>query len=350
VYELASSRCVFTIDPEPGKQNGERWLLGNPYARDALLQTAQLLSPGAIGLPTHIGSLQRHAVGTNGHHATFGVTTGVFDVPSRTYSVSVKSVAADGTITEELEGYNGAVLDIKDDRPTAEELAMPDPRDERLLVEALRQHGTALHANVPHAGIALIPDLGKDAPAKRHARALPVLRRVGAALFDSTAASRLRVQWLPSGQPVLRNVPVEGAAISIAHDDLSLLVVVGIGPQGCDIEPVMARDMQAWHDVLGPACASLFDQLVAAGEEGSQAGTRVWAAREAAAKALGNASPQIAPVAQHDSAMLWSARCNGTTTHILTFPLQLTLGLERMVAVTVTPRDGTTDPESAPRA
>jgi hypothetical protein len=306
-----------------------------------LLQSAQLLSPGAIGLPTHIRSLQRYAVSISDHHPVFGVTTGAFAVPDRTYRVSVTSVAADGTVIEELDDYSGVVLDIRNDRPSAEDLAAPDARDQRLLADALRRHGPALNVIVPPAGIAWMPGLSQDTTAARHARAMPVLRRVGAAVVDSTAANLLRVQWLPSGRPVLRNVTVEGAAISIAHDDWSLLVIAGIGPQGCDLEPIMPRGTAAWHALLGAGCAPWFDRLVAAGEESSHAGTRVWAAREAAAKALGDAAPALALAAQQDGAMMWSARnSNSAVMHILTFPLQLTLGPERMVAVTVTPGAG----------
>ena len=91
------------------------------------------------------------------------------------------------------------------------------------------------------------------------------------ALFSLTSSPSRR----PDGKPDLGN----GTPVSIAHGgDLTLVVA---GSPGCDLEPVVSRDVQVWCDLLGTnafAVANVIAQET--GESLDMAATRLWTVKE----------------------------------------------------------------------
>src|SRR6185436_11242646 len=75
--------------------------------------------------------------------------------------------------------------------------------------------------------------------------------------------------------------------LSVSHDDSYCLCAVGAAPQGCDLAPVTARSDEEWRALLGDHRAAIRAALEARGDARDRAGTRTWAAVEAARKAIG---------------------------------------------------------------
>jgi enediyne polyketide synthase len=146
-----------------------------------------------------------------------------------------------------------------------------------------------------------------------------------------TADEQVQVEWLESGKPVLEGG--DGVDTSLAHDDGACLCVAGNWPQGCDLAPVTARTRESWLGLLGAEREHQVDALVAAGDSLDQAGTRIWAVVEAVRKASGAAPDELSVQDRKGDSVLFRS----SALHVLTFPLRLARGPERIVAVTVEP-------------
>lgn len=141
------------------------------------------------------------------------------------------------------------------------------------------------------------------------------------------------VGWLETGKPVVRTEAGE-VGVSLSHDDRVCLSVAGEGAQGCDLAPVTERTLEEWQALLGPNGASLLPRLTAdGGEPLDRAGTRVWAAAEALRKADDSLTRLALEVERRDGDSVLFR--DGAGRSVLTFPLQLTRGPERVVSVVV---------------
>lgn len=136
------------------------------------------------------------------------------------------------------------------------------------------------------------------------------------------------IEWEPSGRPVVTDR--EGIGVSVSHDDWAALAVAGEGDQGCDLAPVEPRPRERWVALVGTAREPLLDELVRGGDELDVAGTRLWAAVEAARKADA-AGHGVTLDRRAGEAVLFAAGAR----RVLTFPLRLASGPERIVALVV---------------
>lgn len=137
----------------------------------------------------------------------------------------------------------------------------------------------------------------------------------------------LRVEWLASGKPVVAGA--DDIGVSVAHDDWAAIAVAGAGEQGCDLAPVEPRPRKRWLGLLGAEREQLLEELIAGGDTLDVAGTRLWAAAEAAKKADADATLELAR--RSGAAVLLRAG----ELHVLTFPHRLSEGPERIVALVV---------------
>jgi acyl-CoA thioesterase FadM len=123
--------------------------------------------------------------------------------------------------------------------------------------------------------------------------------------------------------------------VSLSHDDRACLAVAGSGPQGCDMAPVTARTPEEWRGLIGAAREPLLEELIGGSDTLDRAGTRIWAAVEALRKATNGAAGEIVVGRRDGDTVLFR---DGELA-VLTFPLDLTRGPERIVAVVVEPSD-----------
>ncbi len=139
----------------------------------------------------------------------------------------------------------------------------------------------------------------------------------------------------------MRDAPNGDVQVSLSHDDRACLAVAGGGPQGCDIAPVSPRTREEWRGLLGSAREPLLDRLLGV-DSLDRAGTRIWAAVEALRKAAEVDPGELAMDRQQDETVLF----RGGDLAVLTFPLDLTRGPERIVAVVVERTEQASEPES----
>jgi acyl-CoA thioesterase FadM len=156
-----------------------------------------------------------------------------------------------------------------------------------------------------------------------------------------TTRQRIEIDWLESGKPVLRDSQNGDVQLSLSHDDRACLCVAGRGPQGCDVAPVSERTREEWLRLVGGAREALLERLLSGADPAllDRAGTRIWAAVEALRKATDGGSVELEIDRQDGDTVLFRGGPADHELRVLTFPLELTRGPDRVVAVVVHPEE-----------
>jgi enediyne polyketide synthase len=137
------------------------------------------------------------------------------------------------------------------------------------------------------------------------------------------------------GKPELHLDGVARLGVSLTQDNRYCIAVAGDGAQGVDIQVVSERSQAEWNALVGPQHHTLLADL-AGSEPLARAGTRIWTARECAYKALGARTAVLSILNRAGDALLLHARADdGTACEILSMPMTMTLGRERVLAVVV---------------
>ncbi len=323
-----------------GEREKSGLLLGDAFFRDTLLQSAALLIPQETSLPVAIHRLDLFPPAAGEDPQRPAVLTIVVRRVGKSgdrNEFTVTALDGRGRVRERLEGYRLQILEHHDEYPTVEDLRNPDARDRALIRRTLETLARQLQLEFPGVDLQHVEGIHRMNRNQRHRRVRPlVVKTLLAHAGDGGGVSKnITVEWLDSGKPVIRGAGVDGLETSLAHDDRMCLVTGGKQPQGCDLAPVTPRSEQQWRALLGDERFGLARRLAESLESLDEAATRVWAAVEAFVKA-GVSSPTALEVVSHDPrATLLHCRGGGIDAHVLAFPVRLTRGAERVVAVTV---------------
>ncbi|MBW4435288.1 MAG: hypothetical protein KME28_27155 [Pelatocladus maniniholoensis HA4357-MV3] len=153
--------------------------------------------------------------------------------------------------------------------------------------------------------------------------------------LQNTGLQKVQIRWLDSGKPILEGLEGKDINVSLSHDDYVCMCVAGYGLQGCDIVPVTRRTQQEWMALLSYDREPLMQQLLNIHDSLDQAGIRIWAAVEALRKATNALDIDLAITQTKENCVLFENVFSGDKLQVLTFPIQLTRGAERMVALVV---------------
>ena len=132
VLELDADHVILEASLQTADATNERFLLGDPFVRDVLLQAGQLTIPREICLPIRIERIERYAVPAGSANRCL-----VF-APRKVrheneYVVEVFVTDARGNVAEKLTGYWLRIIGERAECPSAEDLANIEIRDEELL-------------------------------------------------------------------------------------------------------------------------------------------------------------------------------------------------------------------------
>jgi enediyne polyketide synthase len=333
IYSLDSKRCIFSaINNPPVKKFPS--LLGDPFFRDSLLQSAQLLVSQDICLPVRIESLDQHKSRSESDETLTGITIfeGRFDNQLR---FTVLAVQQDGKVVESLNGYICQIMEHHSDYPIPEEIAQPGQRDENNIHREISSRAEQFGLIPPEISAKHIPGLTKLSTSERHKLEIPLLRKVADKIVQSETdlPKNFKISWLKSGRPVLKGKLWKDLDISLSHNEETLFCVTGLGPQGCDIESVTERVREDWAAMLGKTRDRLLNQLTDMNDSLDRAGTRIWTAIEAVRKAL-NVKDIDLDVERHSGdTVVFRGGTQEKQIAVLTFPILLTRRPERVIAI-----------------
>ena len=147
VNALDAKHCLFAASQG---QEGETWLLGDPYFRDALLQSLQLCVVPDQCLPVRIDRWEIVDVGATKPVNRVCKAT-IDDKEGDTYIGTVSSVSTDGKPIELLSGYRARALLRRPEWPTAEELAVRGSASDRPAAAKDSETGATAQAHRIHS-------------------------------------------------------------------------------------------------------------------------------------------------------------------------------------------------------
>ena len=350
IFSLSQDKCVFQAYAQTATELSSDFapdvsdlLLGDPYCRDALLQSMQLTIPQDTCLPVHIEKIELFLCPKPAHGSRV-VTVLLQKQEGREYIGEVIATNAQGYMLERLTGYRLRILEEHPENPTAVELAFPEARDERHLRQVLNTTCKALELSQPAVALGLLPNLQTKTWEQRPIIARALQNQLGSPspedLIFEIEISSGKPQFSGTMATELKGQPEETPAaalsklkLSLSHDDRYCLCTVGSTPQGCDIQPIVHRTADTWSTLLG-IHNSVVDQLVRGGEPRDRAVARIWSVLAAVKKAFNGSDPKFLVEKQQSDAVL--LRSQALPNHlILTLPIKLIRGSERMVALIV---------------
>ncbi len=332
IYHLSEIDTIFSVnvldaDVAPGGM--DYLILGDPFIRDALLQSGQLPIPQEIALPRQIRRLERFSNEVKPGERLFGKVE-IKQHTETDISGDVLLFNQSGQLIEYLQGYQVKVMSRHPDRASALAMIAPDQRDAELIQAALDPLAQRLAIQLPEILTAYIPGLSEQDKAARRVIEKPYLVTVAKQCMN---IEEHQVCWDESGKPILQDS--EKYEVSLSHNQHHLLVTAQCWPQGCDLEQIRERSEADWEGLLGVHSTRLFTQLRDEFDDVNQEGTRLWCLWEAIYKSLGVRDAQVEICAQYHEAVLFMVTTESASLNILTLPIMLTLGGSRMLAITV---------------
>ncbi|MDA8242428.1 MAG: SDR family NAD(P)-dependent oxidoreductase [Nitrospiraceae bacterium] len=358
IISMTDDQCIFealTQPPDPDfDQAYEQFVTGDPYFRDTLLQSGQIILPDLIALPMKIDKWEIYQ--TPQDFGTYRVIVNILQRNTDTVVADVTAVDQNGAIVEKIQGYTVKIIERKQGAPSVNDLISPDRWDEEHINRQAAQLCGEAGTVPPALRIKHIPLLSEMAKAERH--------QIEQTLFESAcqevspkpadASNPIAVAWTEQGKPFLPGN--SQIALSCCHDAKLLICSAGPATQGCDVEPVVHRDPQEWGLMLGRKRQPLLDRLEKEDNSYDRAATRIWCAVEALRKATDMQQHDLTYSQGIGDCVIFSGM-EGII--ILTFPVKLLRGPERIIAVAtqhkslssqkdgITPTNPSTLPESS---
>lgn len=347
VHFITEARQETILKPE-GFAESHRFplVLGDPYYRDTLLQAAQLSMTPEICLPISIDAIDLFAgVSQSGYYHAEAKVVGRdgFRV-----SGEVTVVDNENNLIECITGYDVQVLERRADLPTPEQLLRkPYDSEPSRFQRELEDAATAMGYQAPVALLRRIPDLCTKEKSIRRPLELPLFHALLhlCSLRYGLNTDLYRIEWLDSGKPELSrllssgqqrvDVLTEAIGVSLSHDDEWVLCISAKGLQGCDLAFIVNRSSEQWRAMFPVQFTVLLQKLEQDGETVNQAGTRLWAALEAAMKAFDSREVLLEIDAGSNDKVIFRAFSHGHMLKILTFKSKMSNSVECIIAVTI---------------
>ena len=317
-------------------------MLGDPFFRDTLLQSVQLLLPKESSLPVYIG---RWNIYPDSDEMPFSVlaTAELLNRWDKEFDTQIIAVNSRGRIKEELDDYIPRVLKHLPLNPSAMELMEPGVRDGRIIEDVMTEASSAMGFVAPTIALLYLPGIHELGKEDRHVREIPFIRDVlkralkeGKSGIDTQDS--YEIQWLENGKPVIPALEGRNMDVSLSHDDRLCICCAGIGVQGIDIAPITPRDLDQWIGLLGVESKPLLETLQKNQDNLDIAGTRLWSAMEALRKLGETERRTLSLEMENNKEILFRAETGAGPVRIFTVPLRLTWGPDKMLAVVVRPQ------------
>jgi NAD(P)-dependent dehydrogenase (short-subunit alcohol dehydrogenase family)/acyl-CoA thioesterase FadM/phosphopantetheinyl transferase len=321
IFMLTDRKCIFTTQTH----KKEEMILGDPFFRDSLLQSTQIIVSPDICLPVHIECIEKFS------DPEQDLITGVTTVDSKSDLEIIGTITAvndKGSVIEKLTGYKTRILEHQIEFPNPEEIIEPNKIDG----EKMKAKLEALNVELPTVSITHIPGIANLKKNDRKVKESPIYKEtVKKALKKQNIeiTQEPQIRWTSSGKPYVQNY--KNIDISASDDGQSLLCVAGVGKQGCDLQTIEQKTREDWIIMLTADHQQSLDELIRNGDSLDQAGTRIWAAKETAFKALGTFDFNISIETKQNSYTTF--KCGDLS--VLTFKIKLARKAERIAAIVV---------------
>ena len=264
------------------KFNG-RFLIGDPFFIDSMLQSMQLIIPQDISLPKEIKEIDLN-FSAGSQNSPQVVLSNIMRVDADYYRGDAEVVQ--GGIFYKIKDCRLKVLDKILTNPTANELVNPEKRNQRIidlkLIELSNEFGFAQ----PVIKCFFDERLTKANREIRHKIEMPVIVSALEELLkkEGKTSEGLRINWLKSGKPVVEGANAQGIGVSVSHTGSFLIVIAGYGEQGCDVQSIQTRTNNEWVSLLGKEKYDLLKGSKFLDQDRDKIATAIWSAAEVSQK------------------------------------------------------------------
>lgn len=331
VQSLKDTQCIIDSAMEitgngSSGPTGE-FVTGDPFFRDTLLQSPQIIITDRILLPVQIDKWEIFV--KNAKKGTHKIVADILQNGSEIINADVVAVDPKGLVVERLHGYKTKTIEKVPNAPLIADLEDPDEWDEYQINNKLQHYCQKTNKIPPAMSIRHQSGLHEMYRTQRHkvekelfGKAYRKLKTITEGLPDE-----ITVVWTNEGQPLVRET--DSVRVSCSHDDRLVLCVVGRSAQGCDIETMTHRSTEEWAELLGITRGPLLKIVSGIDKSSDRAGSRIWCALEAVRKATDMKQNDLSYEQQIEECLMFK----GGDLSIITFPVKLLRGGERMVAV-----------------
>jgi enediyne polyketide synthase len=289
LYSLDEKSVSFSISAKPLQLDTyataePKFILGDPYARDTLLQSTQIYLTPAIWLPIEINNIKIISI-DNKNIASLAYAQQQ-EKNDQLIIANVTKFNPTNTIVESISGYKCRIIEHKQDLPSVAKLLQQlQDQDKQVFHNIINKVSQQADIVLPIIGWLNITNLIQQDKTARHTVAEKLFQQTYKVVCQqdtSVATQPPQLAWDDTGKPYLdkHNTQLD---VSFSHDDQVCLCSLASWRQGCDIEPIVRRSRQAWLSILGSTHKELFDNLENKLEQ-DIAATHIWCALEVAKK------------------------------------------------------------------
>jgi enediyne polyketide synthase len=344
IYSIDPDKSVCLSESQAGQEaareafnnisgrSDDMLVLGDPFFRDTLLHTSLLHHLDHMAFTSRIDTIEFFEGFEPARAAQRLCVARLQWAGGKDSEYELVAASTDGQMLERWTGFCTKALARSSDWPELQDLLDLDrakARDERELSERIANAAGQAAVVAPFVTLECISGFADFLVEERHVHEYALAERAVASVAPGEPAG---LGWLPDGRPRLE-VDLD-LDISFSHEGMYCMCAVGPGAQGCDLAAISQHNQEYWYSLLGSAREPLFDAL-SAEEPLDVAGTRIWAAVEAARKAVATDDEELTLVKRIETSVLFRARTPGKEAFILTLPLRFSHGPQSIVALTV---------------
>ncbi|HLO59549.1 MAG TPA: SDR family NAD(P)-dependent oxidoreductase [Bacteroidales bacterium] len=291
-------------------------IAGNPLLRDVLLQSVQIYLTGKKYLPV---SIKRWDIYDTGVLNNRGLVNSALVEQSENRALCNVEFVCNDRIVEKITGYEVKALESTPQYPDATKIAALDTLFREKLNAEMDQYESfidgKLHINLYKHD----KEFNRTDRNERH--------EIENGVFSSwintfqDIEKPCTIAWAPNGKPVLENRQVN---ISLSHSRSVLMMTMGAGDQGCDIEYICNREREEWEQLTEGKFSTVLEQLKNIDHDDDVSFTRIWCVKEALIKSLGMVPLDIRIEKTEGKGVFFRVLATGNESRtVLTFPVEL---------------------------
>ena len=339
VYVLEHDEIIVSSTVKPKAEFETEWykgelsqrlLLGDPFLRDSGIQAGQLVIPKEISLPIEIKSMEINELCTSQYFVHFKKTYSEKDIMLSEIHV----IDNEGNILEKYGGCKSQITSRRGENPAVEQLKDIQGLYSHILQSHIETFRDCIKTHESELKIFRVPNVSLLEKEERHRLEKEIFKVLSNSFKESS--SELILNWESTGKPFIDDCAGgQRLPVSISHDDMFILYSMGRISQGCDIEPVRARELSSWEGLIGKNSIGILHMLLQEDCELDLAGTSIWSALECFRKASSVPKITIDHYTKMDKGILFSTMVDDTEYKVLAFPVAFLSGELRIVAFTV---------------
>ncbi len=339
ISKISSNEVVFTTaqletdtsDICFSQEVSSPFAIGSPLLRDTLLQSVQLCDTTNIVLPIGINNwkIRNPKQQINGGK----VICKLVEKSADTALCDVYLVNEKNEIIESIEGYKVKVMEPTKDFPAIEKLNnlgeffTSKVNDKLISIKEIVSEKLEIHVSKHLTSFNLLSE------EERHAIENEEFNKFFKAQSKfGQDAEEVNLTWNKNGKP---EVNIEGVDISISHTGSFLLMAIGEGKQGCDLEMIEQRNKEDWNGLLGDNLINLADSLSNVDNNFDVSCTRVWGVKEACIKAFGEVKEDVVVQKASANEVVFKVNDNNADFFILSTLVDMLPGKETLMTLLV---------------